>query len=239
MRTNKFAILLVGPLTLISLVAAIVFYIISRYTFEAFEFVANVFSGIFASGLLAFILAGIGYFEERRKTLEKFYTYAQKAVSNFNRYEEDNDNIEQAIDIILLINEFDYTELDNAYGDISFLIHNKKRHDYIFDSIYGPITDLADLIREKSYHFKLYKKCLAKDRQHTRGEGTMKMFIDEIDRAIMGRTIQDVPNDGGTAFRIPCSEKKIVFTLREELGGKYYDIMYPWKKEKEVPTDAD
>ena len=237
MRTNKFAILLVGPLTLISLIASIVLYV-NRQAFESFEFVANLFSGVFASGLLALILAGIGYFEDRRKTLEKFYTYAQKAVSNFNRYEK-SDNIEQTINTILLMNEFDYTELNNAYADISFLIHDKKLHDYIFNSIYAPISELSDLICEKSYHFKLYKKQLAKDRQHTRGEGAMKKFIEEIDNAIMSRTVHEIPNDDGTVFEMLCTENKVVFTLRKELRGKYYDIMYPWKKKEEVPTDAD
>ena len=237
MRTNKYAILVVGLLTPISLIASIVFYA-NSYIFEAFEFVANLFSGIFASGLLAFILAVIGYFEDRRKTLEKFYTYAQKAVSNINKYEK-SDDIEQTINTILLMNEFDYTELDNAYADISFLIHDKKQRDYIFNSIYAPISDLSDLICEKSYYFKLYKKRLAKDRQHTGGESRMKRLIEEIDGAIMSRTIQEIPNDDGTVFSIPCSDNKIVTTLRKELRGKYYDIMYPWKKKEEVPTDAD
>lgn len=237
MRTNKFAILFIGPLTFISLATAILFYI-NRYTFEAFEFIANIFSGIFASGLLALALAIIGYLEDRRKTLGKFYTYAQKAVLNFNRYENDND-IEQIIDIILLMDEFDYAELGNAYEDISFLIYNQKLRDYIYHSIYGPIINLANLIRKNSYYFKLYKKQLAKDGQHAKLESIIKKFIDEIDSAIMSRTIREIPNDDGTVFRIPCSENKIVPTLRKELGGKYYSIMYPCKKGKEVPPDAD
>ena len=236
MKTNKFAILLVGPLTLISLIVSIVLYV-NRQAFESFEFVSNLFSGVFASGLLALILAVIGYFEERRKTLATFYSYAQKAVSNFNRYEK-SDDIEQTINTILLMNEFDYTELDNAYADISFLINDKSLRDYIFNSIYAPIKDLEGLICEKSYHFKLYKKQLEKDRQHTRGEDTMKKFIEEIDDAIMRRNVQELPDDDGTVFSIPWSENKIVNALRGELSGKYYDIIYPWKKKEEVSTNA-
>lgn len=231
MRTNKYAILITGGITIGSLIIAIVFHHLRL------EFIANIFSGVFASGVLAVILAVIGYFQDRRETLEKFYRYAQKAKSNINRY--DNDGcIEETIDTILLMNEFDYGELGEAYRDMCFLFHNKKLHDYIFNSIYRPILDISDLISEKSYHFKLHKKKMKRDSTDTWDIEAMKSFINEIDQAIMSRTNKQILGEHGKIVNMSFSENKVVFAIRRELAGKYYDIMYPWRK-KEVSNDAD
>ena len=69
MRVNKISVYITAPITILSLAAAIVLHNLD------FEFATNILIGIFASGLLAFILAIIGYFVERRKVLERFYTY--------------------------------------------------------------------------------------------------------------------------------------------------------------------
>lgn len=149
MRINKYSIYFTSGITIIALIAAIVF---NCYNFT---FCANLFSGIFASGLLALILTVIGYFVERKRTLEKFYSYAQKAVKNFNSYENDGD-LERTIDTILQMDSFDYIELGNAYTDISFLFNNKDKRDYIYYSIYNVITELGNLIRKKASRFKEY-----------------------------------------------------------------------------------
>ena len=101
MRVNKISVYITAPITILSLAAAIVLHNLD------FEFATNILIGIFASGLLAFILAIIGYFVERRKVLERFYTYVQKSASNFNRF-ENNGDLEQSISSILFMNQFDF-----------------------------------------------------------------------------------------------------------------------------------
>lgn len=230
MRTNKYAILFTGGLTISSLIIAIVLHC------NDLEFVANIFSGVFASGVLAVIMAFIGYFQDRREILEKFYRYAQKATTNINRYDNDS-GIEETMDIILIMNDFDYGELGEAYRDICFLFHNKRLHNYIYHSIYRPINDIADLIAEKSYHFKIHKKNL-KNSTNNWDMGAMKSFVNEIDKAIMSRTIEQIPGEDGEIINMSCSENKVVLALRKELAGKYYDIMYPWTR-KETAQNAD
>ena len=110
MRTNKPAIIWS---TIISVVALICSLVLQYF---GLEYAANLLAGIFASGVLTIMISIINYRTERRKTLEQFYSYAKKAANNYNRFENDGD-LERSIDSVLAMNDFDYIELDNAYGD--------------------------------------------------------------------------------------------------------------------------
>lgn len=219
MRLNKYAVYSTIILMLVSLTVAI------RLNQLDFKFAANLFSGVFASGVLTFLMSVIGYLTERKHTLERFYSYAQKAVTNFNQYEYDGD-IDRTIDILLLMNRFDYLELDTAYGDIDFMFFNKKKRNYIYTSIYNPINEVRDLIAEKAYHFKMYCK-------ETNGnQRVMQNFICEIDRMIMDCGEKDIVTEDGRKTKMRTSENGLVLRLRKELSGKYFDIMHPHLKKE-------
>lgn len=82
MRINKIAIYVLTPITIISFVLALLLHILC----VGCEFVINTLQGVFCSSLLALIMAIIGYFVERRKTLEKFWTYGHKIMRNYGKY---------------------------------------------------------------------------------------------------------------------------------------------------------
>lgn len=231
MRVNKYSTYITSGITIIALILAIIF------NYNKLDFCANLFSGIFASALLALILAVIGYFVERKRTLEKFYSYAQRAAANYNRYENDG-NLERTIDIILQMDGFDYLELDNAYTDISFLFNDKAKREYINNSIYKVTMELRDLIREKAYRFKEYRKPAPEGTQVFRNTHLMQKFVDEIDERIMSRTERNIQKDDGTVAKISSVKNEVVIALRTELSGRYYDIMYPCHK-KETAKNAD
>ena len=117
MKTNKRVIQCSFVLTIGTLIVSIIFQITD------FEYIANIFAGIFAGTLLTLLIAIINYNVERTKVLEKFYTYALKAVNNFNSFENEGD-IEATIDIVIEMNKFDYTEFDISFGEICFLFNN-------------------------------------------------------------------------------------------------------------------
>ena len=220
MRTNKPAIIWS---TIISVVALICSLVLQYF---GLEYAANLLAGIFASGVLTIMISIINYRTERRKTLEQFYSYAKKAANNYNRFENDGD-LERSIDSVLAMNDFDYIELDNAYGDMSFLFHDKKTRKYIFEKIYEPTLVLRKLISEKCFHFREYKKAFSGNSR------VMRIFVDEVAVAIMSQQEMTSVNEHGVSIVMKTTHNKAVEQLLEELDGRYYKIMYPRAK-KEV-----
>lgn len=220
MRTNKPAIIWS---TIISVVALICSLVLQYF---GLEYAANLLAGIFASGVLTIMISIINYRTERRKTLEQFYSYAKKAANNYNRFENDGD-LERSIDSVLAMNDFDYIELDNAYGDMSFLFHDKKTRKYIFEKIYEPTLVLRKLISEKCFHFREYRKAFSGNSR------VMRTFVDEVAVAIMSQQEMTSVNEHGVSIVMKTTHNKAVEQLLEELDGHYYKIMYPRAK-KEV-----
>ena len=218
MRLNKITVYCSSAISVISLLIAICCHLAGS------EFTASIFVSLFASAILALALGIIGYCTSRRNTMEKFYSYAIKAAANYNKYNNEDD-LESAIDSVLQMDDFDYLELDNAYGDMSFFFHDKGTRKYIYDAIYSKILDIRYLIKEKSYHFRIYRKSV------NGNKAVMQKFIDEIDAAIMARSTHVYRNEDETEMTVASCENKLVLDLRKEIGGKYYDLMYPFKKE--------
>lgn len=174
---------------------------------------SNIFIGIFASGLLALLLSIISYNVERQKALEDFYIQANKALNIFNLY-ENNGDIERSMDIVIEMANYDYICLDNAYGNIDFIFGNKRLRKYIYNDIYKPIIDLKNLIIEKAFHFKEYKKTVTGNLE------VMKMFIDEIDHIdldLCEEKIKDMEVIIGP--RANEAEKQIVEICMKFVGG--------------------
>ena len=220
MRTNKPAIIWS---TIISVVALICSLVLQYF---GLEYAANLLAGIFASGVLTIMISIINYRTERRKTLEQFYSYAKKAANNYNRFENDGD-LERSIDSVLAMNDFDYIELDNAYGDMSFLFHDKKTRKYIFEKIYEPTLVLRKLISEKCFHFREYRKAFSGNSR------VMRIFVDEVAVAIMSHQEMTSVNEHGVSIVMKTTHNKAAEQLLKELDGRYYEIMYPHAK-KEV-----
>ena len=220
MRTNKPAIIWS---TIISVVALICSLVLQYF---GLEYAANLLAGIFASGVLTIMISIINYRTERRKTLEQFYSYAKKAANNYNRFENDGD-LERSIDSVLAMNDFDYIELDNAYGDMSFLFHDKKTRKYIFEKIYEPTLVLRKLISEKCFHFREYRKAFSGNSR------VMRIFVDEVAVAIMSQQEMTSVNEHGVSMVMKTTHNNAAEQLLEELDGHYYKIMYPRAK-KEV-----
>lgn len=219
MRENKIAIFWSSGAIISSLAVSIVLHC------RGHEYTSNLFAGIFASGILALMIAAINYCVARRRTLESFYSYAMKAASNYNLFENDND-LERSIDSVLLMNQFDYLGLDTAYGDICFFFRNKANHKYIYDNIYAPTLELRRLISEKCFHFKEYRKAANGNKP------VMEKCIDEVDSKIMERKSFEV-GDGDSIMQTISVRNKVVEQMRAELSGKYYELMYGKKVKTE------
>ncbi len=214
MKNNKQAIWITTIISIFSLIISVSNWHISLFNFKNADYWSNLFLGIFTSGLLTLMISIINYRNEKRKTLEKFYVNTMKVIKNIYFYiaHKTNDNIDYTIDLILEISKFDYTELDNAYGDISFMFNNKKNTKYIFEDIYNPICEFKNLISFCSFHFNEYKSNTSKNKK------AIQMYLNKIDNLIFTAKKNQTTSK--------CSNN-IANAIFSELEGRYYNIMYP------------
>ena len=122
MRANKYALIITSGFSILSLIFAA---IINSLRIQDYSFIINVLIGIFASGLVAFIIAMTNYLSERRNTLERFASQIEKLMKAVRDYKT-ADDFEQMLSVIKSLSMFDYLELDFSFGDMCFLFHNKK-----------------------------------------------------------------------------------------------------------------
>lgn len=213
MAENKIAIYITFFLSIVSLFLSIFF------NNESCGFIPNLFLGIFASGLVALFIAIINYSIARKRTLEKFYTYMLKAASNYNLFDNEKD-FDRALNSVIKMSEFDYTELDNAFSDISFLFFNKKNREYIFNDIYFRTVELRNLIELNAWHFKEYYK------YENGNKSAMSDYLSQIDKAIMCRETYEHKMDDKT-LKTSTSYNKAVSDIKKTISGRFYKIMYP------------
>ncbi|MCM3342522.1 MULTISPECIES: hypothetical protein [unclassified Paenibacillus] len=202
-------------------------FIISVFSFAAALWVSttsngfwlNVLIGIFSSGLLTLFLSVVAYRIEKKKTLEAFYSSVIEVINNFSKYEKNDDAI-NTINAVLSMNEFNYMELDTSYGNISFLVFDKRHREYINQKIYSRINIVRNAVAEKSFHFKEFKKSKNGNLR------VMEIFINEIDDLFITKTIKEIADLQGQVIKLNVSFNKITKELSDELKGDYFILMY-------------
>lgn len=227
MRANKLAIIITSVVSVFALLVAV----LMNYAFEIEDkFAVNLLVGIFASGLVAVVIAIINYTIERRRTLEKFAEYMNKAIDNYGLFENDGD-FDKSLQSVIKMADFDYMELDNAYAEFCFIFYNKRTKAYIYEKLYSRTIELRKHINYCAYHFKEYYK------QNVGNKSIMLQYLNELDSLIMSHDKYDKPTDVCYPCLIEIIQNKVVAELRTELFGKYRKIMYPFEsvdKEKNL-----
>lgn len=215
MTIYKKSVYVTAALSVCSLIVAILLNYCIRE-----QFWCNVMLGVFGSSLLAAITSLIGYFSERRKSMESFYTESLKLLNRFNKYQTDL-NLNQKIDFFLDLAEYDTTDWDSAYGDIDFFINENRK--YIFNHIYKPIQDAYRKSCSHSWHFRMHKN----------GTGSnsvvMESFITEIEPAFIEQKRFEYGEESEKVSG-QSLKNKLVEDMFSELNGKYYEIMYGKRK---------
>lgn len=223
MRNNKYAIIIITPMTVIALLSA--WYLDS----VGISFWSNVLLGVFGSGLLSAIIAAISYTTERKRTLENFWSYGHKAINNINKYKLSG-SVEQRVDAVLAMNEFDYLPFDDAYGEICFMFSNKRLRRRIYIELYEPILNVRRAISEKTYHFREFKEV-----NGTGNKEVMETFLSEIDKLLVDSEPICWNMPDGTCKQTGTSRRnKLVRPLLETFNDFYYKLMYPFKKKEDV-----
>lgn len=213
MQLKKYIIILTATICVVSLVFVAVYQRCGK------AFVADILIGIFSSSFLAFLVSILEYANERRETMEKFYSAALEAIHVINQYRVDYD-LDVAIDRVLLIKNYDYSDLDNAYGALKFLFRDKRTKKYIFEKIYDPICQLHNELVEPCHHLSLYKDGVTKNKEVAKANvekaTELLTYTDEI----------QVECGDGVVMQCNYVQNKLYNPIHEELEGHYRDIMY-------------
>ena len=215
MRANKYALIITSGFSILSLIFAA---ILNSLRIQDYSFIINVLIGIFASGLVAFIIAMTNYLSERRNTLERFASQIEKLMKAVRDYKT-SDDFEQMLSVIKSLSMFDYLELDFAFGDMCFLFHNKKVHKYVYNGLYKPTLELRNAVNNCMYYYN-----------NKRDISAAKKQIEVINELIIfnGKEIT-LENEEKTRITIP-PHNKMYINLGREVYGKYRKIMYPFER---------
>lgn len=230
MKANKLAIIFTAIFSALSLVIAAVLNYISN---GQNDFIVNVLIGVFASGLVALIIAIINYASERRKVLEHFSVQINKVINNYFQFRNDGE-FDKSLHSVIDMAEFDYTELDNLYGEIDFLFHNRKNRHYIYCKLYKPTKVMRKQISLYAKHFQLYYDSPPGNKV------VMQDFLNKLDKQMIERK-QDIKItlDNGDITTISVPPRYIVCEgLLNELNGEFRKIMYPFENDKEKQNET-
>lgn len=190
------------------------------------EFWCNVCLGVFGSSLLTFITSIIGYFTDKRKTMESFL-YSTYSLLHIIKQYDINWSLENKIDFYLNYLDTDKSIWDSQFGAIYFMFDiNDKDFKYIFNNIYKPVLDFNQAISEHECHFRWHKS----------GSGSntavMKIFISELENVFIKRVNSEYSRDSGEQTFVVVIKNQLVNTVMAELNGRYYELMYNKRNER-------
>lgn len=224
MRNYVIASRMTAVLTTISFLAIILIHYLCCGA-EA-DFWCNVCLAIFGSALLTFITSIIGYFTEKRNTLESFAYSTRSLLHVINKYDV-NWELEKKIDFFLDYVDIDKSLWDFQLGAIYFMNDfQKEKFKYIYSTIYKPILVLNQAANKHEFHFRLHKDGIGKN------EAVMADFVSELEDMFIKKITNKHLIDGGEAICTTSIKNQLVSLILSELNGRYYDLMYN-KKMKE------
>lgn len=219
MKENKWAILCVFPLTVAALAGAWHLHVEK-------EFWSNVLLGIFGSGFLAIVVATVNYLTERRRALEAFWNLGHKAARAFNKYPIDG-TTEEKIEAILLINEFDFDALGDAYAAIDFLFGNKRKKRKIGSEIYAPARDAGRTIADSAFNITRLRRAIPGRMD------VLEPYISNVDNVLIKTEVSYHECDDGREIEMTYTCNRMTDLCYDRFNGFYWELMYPWKKSEE------
>lgn len=168
--------------------------------------------GIFASSLLVMIVSLINYLSNKRETLEGFFDSVMTISKRINMYDLDAD-LEYKNNYLLETYRNYFNELDRYYSRIALILKKKDRN-YVYYSLYRPIT----LIREQ---ISYYNQEMV--RYQNRKEVDIEPVIKEIENCFLPRQRE---RNGDDEIIVGISKKTCAYDWIKELTGRYYKLMY-------------
>jgi hypothetical protein len=225
MSIYKRGIIITATFAVVSIVCSIVL----NYCMNE-KFWCNVFIGVFGSSLLTLITSFIGYFVERKKCMEGFYTATLRILNQYNRYQKDL-SVDAKIEFFLTMVDYDNTSWNMYIGEMDFFNNENKK--YIYKKIYTPLKEVDVAISKHAWQFRMHRNGTG------RNENVMKKFIEEIEGYILDVKKNYLATDDSEGIVTKTIKNKIVDAILQELDGHYYEIMYGRKIKKQKETKEE
>lgn len=222
MKNYAISTIITGLCAIFSLVAVFVLRGIFRDCDD--KFWENFALAIFGSSFLAAITSGISYRAEKRRTMDRFYCSTYHLLRVLKQYSTEWDDLTK-LNFIINYYDIDKEPWGEEYGDIFFMFNHKKRMKYIYDSIYLPITLLDSRLSEEDIQsvFRAY-----------RGKSSVEKFNLEMVISAFETIITTKANDVKkiVAQKVLTQSPRFVSSIKKELNGRYYDLMYSKNTQK-------
>lgn len=231
MRIYARTIWITSIISAVSLIGAIVSYFVSCG--QSAEFIYDICLATFGSALLSAITSAIMYNYEKRRQMEEFLKCTKAILNRLNKYNVSWDD-EKKMSFFLSFEEMNFGTWDGFIRDISFFFDPKhKKREYIFDNIYLPIDKLIRKAIYMERHFRYHKEALDANPSTLCDAGAMKHFISELEDLFIENITHIEKDSDGQEHSWSEISNKLVHSILQELNGRYYDIMYGRKADKE------
>ena len=216
MRERRNTVIALTPVTLLSLVSAIIF----NYCIEE-DFIVNVSLAIFGSSLLAVIVALIGYFSERRKVLKQYgdeliailniicmYKFNVRSGSK-NRYENAK----------ILADLYDHTfySLGVIYYEFVPFFRKSDFNNYI----YSPFKYLSTFLKNNSNNLKIIEELSHSDGLNSDFAGQTFQSIEKNMFSAKAEKNNKGPESIKTKFVMREKLEDFIFDFMNVLNGKH------------------
>lgn len=217
MKIYKNAIIVTSLVTLISFFASFTF----NFYIQIDSFWCNALLGVFGSSLLTLLTSIIGYKVERRQTFEGFYCTTTEILHILNKYQV-SWGLDKKVDFLLYYHDISKAEWSRYYGGFSFIadFHEKNRY-YIYEKICTPILSLNKSIDYYSFNFRDYKDSSYKNKD------AIGAIVKEVESLFIETAFSEINDNRVTQpIAVSVTRNKIVHTIKKELNGEYYKLMY-------------
>lgn len=174
---------------------------------DEISFWINVALAIFGSSLLSLITSLIGYFQEKKMTLERFNTLVINLLRMYNKYNKEW-GYQEKVEFLIEAYDFDASELDHTFLNIYFLSEIKQQtHAMLWNNIYMPIVEVTKEISNFEAHLRLDGK-----------EENMKRYVSQIEELLIDwRFVDNVKNNLDLFYQKYILGKRKTEKLKKEL----------------------
>lgn len=201
------------------------------------EYWSNFCLSVFGSALLTLLSSILMYQHERKRTLKSFLYFTKQILKYLSKYRYSMTTKEK----MQFFNGFfdlDKMQWKNEYYNLSFFfdrIRRNKKRKYIYDKIVYPIEHFNSEVISR---IVLQRPDIVGDDIQL-SDDTIQMIVDELQDYLLERKEEDIPvefNEDGTPIRwTHCIKEKAKLRseIIAELHGKFRDILYGKKRERE------
>ena len=248
MRLYAKTVYIATLITLFSFITCLLIHYVPISNYDV-AFWLNICLSIFSGSLLTTATSLVGYFAERRRTLERFRSRSIALANILLKYDTGWSE-EEKVDYLLNLSELDKSEWHDSYGEIFFLFDLKGSRNYIGFTLYKPMRDFMDKVTQYKHQFLGYKNTLKQisdienKEEKTQDDVEWLKSLDNRRRVFAFSAIRDIESTLTCECRVPADlpvgaihyvdNSSFARKYIEGFNDRYLDIMYgkSWRRRR-------